>query len=92
MKKEPKDADLFVVFKDYENQYTLIGSGLDVNVAGIRYDPEDPTECLRLVFWRWKQKNRNVTWEKIEQICKKFPDRLGKVHSNLQKYLSSDDA
>ena len=89
MKKVPKDVDLFVVFTNYENQYTLIGSGLDVNVNGIKYDPGNPTECLSLVFGRWRKKNIDVTWGKISQVCDYFPDTFGKAQSNLRKHLST---
>ena len=89
MKKVPKDADLFVVFKDYEHNFKLIGSGLEVKVAGIKYDPEDPTECLRLVFANWREKNEDVTWKKISEVCDDFPDKFGKAQSNLREHLST---
>ena len=89
MKKKPKDADLFMVFKDYENEYTLIGSGLDVNVADMNYDAANSKKCLSLVFDRWGKKNIDVTWGKISEVCDYFPDIFGKAQSNLRKHLST---
>ena len=92
MKKRPEDADLFRVFKDYEHKFGLIGSGLGVNVAGITYDPDSPTTCLRQVFAKWRGRDKNVTWEKISKVCEDFSSELGRVQANIRTYLSSKEA
>ena len=90
--KEPDNYNLLIIFKDYEHQYKLVGTGLGVNVADLKDDPERPTNPLITVFDRWKAANNEVTWGKIVEVCKNFSQELGRVHSNLLKYLSSQKA
>ena len=90
--KEPDNYNLLIIFKDYEHQYKLVGTGLGVNVADLKDDPERPTNPLITVFDRWKAANNEVTWGKIVKVCKNFSQELGRVHSNLLKYLSSQKA
>ena len=90
--KEPDNYNLLIIFKDYEHQYKLVGTGLGVNVADLKDDPERPTNPLITVFERWKAANNEVTWGKIVEVCNNFSQKLGKVHSNLLEYLSSQKA
>ena len=88
MKKEPHEHDLLIIFKDYEHEYDRVGTGLSVNVADLKND-QNP---ILTVFQRWKAANKEVTWEKIATVCDNYPDRLGKVKSNLLKCLSLQEA
>lgn len=45
---------------------------------------------LCLVFKRWIDSGKNVTWEKMMQVCDDFPDQLGKAKNALSKFLSSE--
>ena len=92
MKKEADLFHLYKVFEGFELQFDLLGAGLNVDVDGIKYDPADPRECLKLVFQKCKRKNVVVTWEKIVRICEHLPNDFGKVQSNIQNYLSSEEA
>ena len=92
LKKEPKDVDLLKLFDGCEHQYGLIGAGLEVKVAGIIYDAVAPKNSLKLVFDRWRNKNKDVTWKRIMQVCEDFPDDFGRVKSKLEEYLSSEEA
>lgn len=88
MKKEPHEHNLLIIFKDYEHEYSRVGTGLSVNVADLKND-QNP---ILTVFQRWKAANKEVTWQKIADICDSHPDHLGKVKSNLLTYLSSQEA
>ena len=92
MKKEPKNVDLLKIFDGCERQYKTIGDSLEVKVTDIRYDAAAPKDSLRLVFERWRNKNEDVNWERIMQVCEDFPDNFGRVKSNLEDYLSSEKA
>ena len=92
MKKEAELVHLYKVFGGFELQFDLLGAGLNVDVDGIKYDPANPRECLKLVFQKCKGKNVVVTWEKIVGICEDFPNDFGKVQSNIQNCLSSEKA
>lgn len=92
MKKEPDNCDLLIIFKDYEHQYKLVGTGLGVNVADLKDDPERPTNPLNTVFDRWKAANNEVTWGKIAEVCGIFSQQLGRVLSNIWDYLSTQKA
>ena len=65
---------------------------MGISVDGIKHDAGYPQECLSIVFERWKSKNVDVTWKRIEQVCEDFPDEFGQVKAHLRKYLSSDKA
>ena len=88
----PKDTDLLRIFNGCEHHYGLIGTDLEVKVADIKYDADTAKDSLRLVFERWRERNRDVTWKRIIQVCEKFPDEFGRVKSDLDKYLSSEKA
>ena len=92
MKKEPDCGDLLKIFSDYDHQYLLVGVGLAVNVADLQPLPQMTTNNLITVFQRWKAGNKDVTWGKIAKICEDYKEKLGKVQSDLRKYLSSEEA
>ena len=92
MKKEPKDADLLKIFQNYQHEYRLIGVCLEVQVDDLLPLPHMSMDNLILVFKRWKAADNDVTWEKIATVCKDNAPQLGKVHSNLKKFLSSEEA
>lgn len=93
MKKEPNDRDLLKIFKDDGHQYSLVGTGLAVNVVDLGQRPQMSTmDNLIIVFQRWRAGNKDVTWGKIEEICEDHKDDLGRVQYNLREYLSSQEA
>ena len=93
MKKKAELVHLYKVFEGFEQKFDLLGASLEVDVGGIKYDPANPRECLKILFdIRCKEKNVVVTWEKIVGICEDFPNDFGKVRSNIQNYLSSERA
>ena len=92
MKKEPELLDIYKVFKGYEAQYFLVGEGLNVNTRDITYDPRKPKEALSIVLQRWKDKDEEVTWDKVIEVCDTFSDELGKVLSNIRDFLASQKA
>ena len=89
MKKEPKLVDLLKIFHGYEQQYKLIGDSLEVKVTDIGFDAVASKDSLRSVFERWRQKAKDVNWERIMQVCEDFPVAFGKIKSKLEEYLSS---
>ena len=91
MKKEPELIDIYQMFEGYEAQYFLVGEGLNVTVRDIIYNPHMPREALSMVFQRWKDKNKEVTWDRVIEVCKTFSE-LGKVHSNIKHFLLSQKA
>ena len=92
MKKEPELLDFYKVFKGYEAQYSLVGEGLNVTTRDITYNPQKPKEALSIVFQRWKDKDKEVTWDKVIEVCDTFSDELGKVLSDIRCFLASQKA
>ena len=90
--KEPKNVDLYKIFSNNEHWFRIIGESLEISVNGIKYNAEDPQECLSIVFARWRSRNVDVTWKRIEQVCEEFPDQFGQVKSHLRQYLSLEKA
>ena len=91
-KEEPKNVDLLKILSGSEHHYKMIGDSLEVKVTDISYDAKAPEDSLRLVFDRWREKNKDVTWKRIKQVCEDFPDKFGRVKSDLEEYLSSNKA
>ena len=92
MKKEPDLLDIYKVFKGYEAQYSLVGEGLNVTTRDITYNPQKPKEALSIVFQRWKDKDEEVTWDRLIEVCDTFSDELGKVLSDIRRFLASQKA
>lgn len=79
-----------VIFISSASHYNLIGIGLEVDVSDMQPLPSMTHNNLRLVFERWIDSGKNVTWEKMMQVCDDFPDQLGKAKNALSKFLSSE--
>lgn len=92
MKEEPNVYDLLKIFSENEHQYLLVGIGLEVNVADLEISQMLTMDKLITVFRRWREGNKDVTWAKIDEICKGHKANFGRVHYNLQQYLSSQEA
>ena len=91
MKKEPDNDDLLKIFEGFEDKYDVVGTGLHVKVTDLQYNPNNPKATLITVFNKWKAANNEVTWVKIAEVCDHSTE-LGRVKSDLLKYLSSQDA
>ena len=63
--------------------------GLEVTVSDMQPLPDMTNRNLRLVFQRWIESKKDVTWKKITEVCEDFPDQLGSAKKKLQKFLSS---
>ena len=92
MKKEPDLLDIYKVFTGYEAQYFLVGEGLNVTTRDITYNPHKPREALSIVFQRWKDKDEEVTWDRLIEVCETFSNELGKVLSDIQRFLKTQKA
>ena len=71
----------------FARHYSIIGIGLDVDVSDLLPLPTMTTLNLTTVFQRWIASNKDVTWEKLLQVCDDFPDQLGKMKAEIQKFL-----
>ena len=71
------------------SHYSLIGLGLDVNVADLQPLPSMTTTNLTTVFQRWIDSNKDVTWGKLLQVCDDFSNDLGRMKADIQKFLAS---
>ena len=69
------------------SHYSIIGIGLDVTVSDLPALPSMTTSNLTIVFQRWINSNKDVTWEKLLQVCDDFPSELGKTKADIQKFL-----
>ena len=67
--------------------YSIIGIGLDVNISDLQPLPTMTTANLTIVFQRWIDSNKDVTWGKLLQVCDDFSDQLGKMKADIQKFL-----
>ncbi|XP_019859226.1 PREDICTED: uncharacterized protein LOC109587425 [Amphimedon queenslandica] len=92
MSNEVQQSDLIRLFKDSAAHYMLIGTALDVKVDDLLPIPGAATTNLILVFQRWIDSNKEVTWRKVLQVCDDFPNELGKVKADVESFLSSDKA
>ena len=77
------------VFTPSASQYCIIGIGLDVAVADLIPLPNLTLKNLEAVFQRWIDSGKDVTWEKLLEVCDDFPDQLSRAKANLEKFLSS---
>ncbi|XP_003390917.2 PREDICTED: kelch domain-containing protein 4-like isoform X2 [Amphimedon queenslandica] len=90
--KVPQNGDLFRLFKSSAAHYMIIGTALDVQVNDLLPTPGAATGNLILVFQRWMDSNKGVTWRKVLQVCDDYPDQLGRVKAEVEGFLSSDRA
>ena len=77
------------VFTPSASQYRIIGVGLDIDIAGLVSLPNLTLQNLEFVFQSWINSGKDVTWEKLLQVCDDFPGQLGRAKANLENFLSS---
>lgn len=77
------------VFTPSASQYSIIGIGLDVDVTDLIPLPNLTLKNLEAVFQRWIDSGKDVTWEKLLEVCDDFPHQLSRAKANLEKFLSS---
>uniref|UniRef100_A0A1X7UDQ4 Death domain-containing protein n=2 Tax=Amphimedon queenslandica TaxID=400682 RepID=A0A1X7UDQ4_AMPQE len=87
--KRPLKSDLLRLFKDSAVHSKIIGTALDVKVDDLVALPQYTSDNLILVFQRWIDSDKDVTWRKALQVCKDYPDELGRAKSDVEKFLSS---
>lgn len=92
MDKKPKVKDLHRLFDSSADQYMLIGTALGVEVKDLLPHPQSTTSNLILVFERWMDLSDGVTWRNALKVCKDYPKKFGEVKSNIEKFLSSEEA
>ena len=80
------------IFQSSAHHYKLIGTRLGVSVADLLQLPDMINNNLICVFERWIDRNIDVTWREIKQLCVDFPEELGKAKAELEKFMSSEDA
>ncbi|XP_019854935.1 PREDICTED: uncharacterized protein LOC100639070 [Amphimedon queenslandica] len=90
--KIPETDDLMKLFIDSAVHYMIIGIGLSVNVTDLTPLPHLTILNLIQVFQRWSDSNNDVTWAKILKVCQNFPNQLGKVEADINKFLLSPEA
>ncbi|XP_019860610.1 PREDICTED: uncharacterized protein LOC109588947 [Amphimedon queenslandica] len=92
LNKEPKLKDLHRLFDSSAAHYSTIGTALDVDVTDLLHSPLSASDKLIIVFQRWMDSNRGVTWRKVLQVCDDYPEEFGKIKTNVEEFLSSDEA
>ena len=90
LKKPPGISDLTRIFKPYAHQYHIIGSALEVGIGDLMTSPIAADQKVILVFHRWIASNKEVTWEKMLEVCNDYPNELGKAKDNLILFLKSE--
>ena len=90
--KKPLKSDLLRLFKSSSSHYMIIGTGLDVQVDDLMHSEKSASDKLILVFQRWMDSNKGLTWRKVLQVCEDFPEELGQAKAEVEGFLSSDRA
>ena len=90
--KPPKKSDLNRIFRPHANYYRIIGIALDVGVVDLMTSQSQNGDKLILVFERWIDSDKEVTWEKMLEVCKDYPNELGKAKNELIIFLKSERA
>ena len=75
------------IFDSSAHHYMTIGTGLGAYMADLMPIPGTASTNLNLVFQRWFDANRDVSWDTLVKLCDDFPDKLGKAKSNLLAYI-----
>ncbi|XP_019861616.1 PREDICTED: uncharacterized protein LOC109590116 [Amphimedon queenslandica] len=92
LEKKPQMSDLLRLFQSFDAYYMIIGTALNVKVDDLLSNPQSTTNNLIQVFQRWIEFDNDVTWRNILQVCEDYPNKFGKVKSDVQQFLSSDRA
>ena len=92
LRKEPKTSDLLRIFTQAEAAcyWKTIGRALDVQVNDLIGSPYETENNLGFVFERWRQKYKDVTWERIIQVCEDY--EYGRARYAINEFLSSRKA
>ncbi|XP_019854021.1 PREDICTED: uncharacterized protein LOC100636288 isoform X1 [Amphimedon queenslandica] len=90
--KEPKLKDLHRLFDSSAAHYLTIGTALEVEVDDLLHSPLSASDKLMAVFKRWIESNKGVTWRNALQVCEDYPEKFGKVKSDVEGFLSSNRA
>ena len=85
-------SDLQRLFEGSAADYMIIGSALDVQVNDLLPTPGAAPNNLVLMFQRWINSNKRVTWRNVLQVCEDYPDKFGEVKTCVERFLSSDRA
>ena len=80
-------AAVTYIFRYSTQYFMLIGNGLGVNIADLVAIPGQAQNNLSIVFQRWFDANKNVTWDALRQLCGDYSE-LGRAGAELEKYLS----
>lgn len=89
---KPRKSDLQRLFEDSSSHYSIIGTALDVKVDDLLHSQRSASDNLMLVFQRWIDANKGVTWREVLQVCEDYPDKFGKAKADVKEFLSSDRA
>ena len=90
MKKEPDLSDLVKIFQGHEHQYMEIGDYLKVPCRDLQASPQSSSDKLITVFQRWRDRNEEVTWEEIAEMCQNLS--FSSIRVKALKFLSSEVA
>ena len=88
----PHLSDLIRLFKGSAVHYMIIGIALNVRVNELLQNSMSAFDNLMLVFMGWIDDYFDVTWRKVLQVCKDYPEELGQANVNIESFLSSDRA
>ena len=75
------------IFNSSAHHYLTIGTGLGVYTADLMPIPGAASTNLNLVFQRWFDADRDVSWDTLIKLCDDYRDKLGKAKSNLLAYI-----
>uniref|UniRef100_A0A1X7TK72 Nucleoside phosphorylase domain-containing protein n=1 Tax=Amphimedon queenslandica TaxID=400682 RepID=A0A1X7TK72_AMPQE len=84
---KPTKAALMKIFGSLDHHFMTIGAGLEVKTADLDFIAGPPNTKLQLVFQRWFDAGRDISWARLEELCDEFPDELGKAKSEVQAYI-----
>uniref|UniRef100_A0A1X7TEL2 Death domain-containing protein n=1 Tax=Amphimedon queenslandica TaxID=400682 RepID=A0A1X7TEL2_AMPQE len=88
--KELDMAAVIKIFGSSDDNYMTIGAGLNVKTTDLKPIPGTASTNLNLVFQRWFDADRDVSWGRLMKLCDDFPDKLGKAKSNLLAHIGAE--
>ncbi|XP_019861214.1 PREDICTED: uncharacterized protein LOC109589599 [Amphimedon queenslandica] len=83
-------AAVIKIFGSSDDHYMTIGAGLNVKTTDLKPIPGTASTNLNLVFQRWFDADRDVSWGRLMKLCDDFPDKLGKAKSNLLAHIGAE--